>query len=161
MASVTHQRRTFALAALVWLALGAAGREAEALALVAGALPLAEPQGYVRLFAAAGEPMQRLLERAAAARPAGAAYLRRLLEAMPAGSDVAHTAPGAEPADELNDRELAILRLLAAGRSNREIAAELYLSVNTVKWHARHLYAKLGVNRRALAVARARELGIV
>ena len=47
--------------------------------------------------------------------------------------------------------------MFAAGRSNREIADELYLSVNTVKWHARNLYGKLGVHRRALAVARARD----
>jgi LuxR family maltose regulon positive regulatory protein len=51
--------------------------------------------------------------------------------------------------------------LLAERRSNREIADELYLSVNTVKWHARNLYGKLGVERRREAVERARELGIL
>jgi LuxR family maltose regulon positive regulatory protein len=63
--------------------------------------------------------------------------------------------------EPLNERELELVRLLAERRSNREIADELYLSVNTVKWHARNLYGKLGVERRREAVERARELGIL
>jgi LuxR family maltose regulon positive regulatory protein len=63
--------------------------------------------------------------------------------------------------EPLNQRELELVRLLAERRSNREIADELYLSVNTVKWHARNLYGKLGVERRRDAVQRARELGIL
>jgi LuxR family maltose regulon positive regulatory protein len=50
---------------------------------------------------------------------------------------------------------------MAAGLSHHEIASELYLSVNTVKWHASHVYSKLGVNRRTQAVARAQKLGII
>ena len=53
------------------------------------------------------------------------------------------------------------MRLIAAGRSNREIADELYLSVNTIRWYASQMYAKLGVRRRSEAVALARQLGIL
>ncbi len=63
--------------------------------------------------------------------------------------------------EELNERELAILRLMSAGLSNAEMAGELYLSVHTVKWHARNLYAKLGVNSRSRALARGRLFKLV
>ena len=63
--------------------------------------------------------------------------------------------------ESLNERELSILRLMAAGLSNREIADELYLSVNTIKWYSSQIYGKLGVRRRTEAVDRAHELGIL
>jgi len=66
--------------------------------------------------------------------------------------------PGAEP---LSDSELAVLRLLPAALSNREIGARLYISVNTVKTHLRSVYAKLGASSRDQAVGRARELGLI
>jgi LuxR family maltose regulon positive regulatory protein len=50
---------------------------------------------------------------------------------------------------------------MAAGLSNREIADELFLSVNTIKVYASRLYAKLGVHRRGEAAAAARELGLI
>ena len=56
----------------------------------------------------------------------------------------------------LTDRELAVLRLIVAGLSNREIGVELYISLNTVKWYVKSLYSKLGVQSRTQAVARAR-----
>jgi LuxR family maltose regulon positive regulatory protein len=56
---------------------------------------------------------------------------------------------------------MQILRLIAAGLSDREIAQELYLAVNTIKWHNRQIYGKLGASRRGQAVARAQELGIL
>jgi LuxR family maltose regulon positive regulatory protein len=64
-------------------------------------------------------------------------------------------------AAELSDRELAVLRLLPEGGSLREIAASLYLSLNTVKTHSRSIYRKLGASSRQEAVARARELGLL
>ncbi len=82
----------------------------------------------------------------------------------------AHLAPMSPPdaadssselTEELNERELAILRLMSAGLSNAEMASELYLSVHTVKWHARNLYAKLGVNSRSRALARGRQFKLV
>ena len=63
--------------------------------------------------------------------------------------------------DELTEREMAVLRLLPSELSQREIASTLYVSLNTVKTHARGIYRKLGVGTRDEAVARARDLGVL
>jgi DNA-binding NarL/FixJ family response regulator len=65
------------------------------------------------------------------------------------------TIAGDEPAETggLSERELEVLRLIAEGRSNPEIAAELVISVHTVIRHANHIYAKLGVSNRTEAAA--------
>jgi LuxR family maltose regulon positive regulatory protein len=63
--------------------------------------------------------------------------------------------------EPLSDRELEVLRLIAAGLSNREIAEELVIAVGTVKRHINHIYGKLGVHSRTQAVARAGELGLL
>jgi LuxR family maltose regulon positive regulatory protein len=62
---------------------------------------------------------------------------------------------------ELSERELEVLRLLPSQLSQREIAAQLYVSFNTVRTHTRVIFRKLGVNSRAEAVTRARELGLI
>lgn len=69
--------------------------------------------------------------------------------------------PAAVEALGVSPRELAVLRELAAGRSNKEIARRLEVSPNTVKTHVSRLYEKLGAARRTDAVNRARELGIL
>jgi DNA-binding NarL/FixJ family response regulator len=61
----------------------------------------------------------------------------------------------------LSDRELDVLRLLAEGRSNREIAAELFLAEGTVKNHVTNVLAKLGARDRTQAALRARALGLL
>jgi LuxR family transcriptional regulator, maltose regulon positive regulatory protein len=63
--------------------------------------------------------------------------------------------------DSLNDRELEVLRLIANGSSNRQIAEELIFSIGTVKWYAHQIYSKLGVGSRTQAIARARELNLL
>jgi DNA-binding CsgD family transcriptional regulator len=63
--------------------------------------------------------------------------------------------------DPLTEREVEILQLIAAGLSNKEIAAQLSLSTNTVKMYASQLYQKLDVSRRTEAVARARDIGLL
>jgi LuxR family maltose regulon positive regulatory protein len=63
--------------------------------------------------------------------------------------------------DPLTDRELDVLRLLAEGLSNRDIADQLVLSVGTVKVHTRNIYSKLGVGSRTQAIVRGRELGLL
>ena len=68
-----------------------------------------------------------------------------------------HENGGPSP-EALTDAELAVLRLLRSELSQREIGAELYISLNTVKSHARSIYRKLGVATREEAVERAREL---
>ena len=69
--------------------------------------------------------------------------------------------PQARAALGLSERELEVLQELAAGRANKEIAARLHVSPNTVKTHVANLFAKLGARRRTEAIRRARELGIV
>ena len=69
--------------------------------------------------------------------------------------------PRRKLAGDLSDRELAVLRLLPGEASLREIASDLYLSLNTVKTHSRSIYRKLDASSREQAVARARELGLL
>ena len=135
-----------------------------ALASLSRALALGEPEGYVRTFGDQGAPLADLL-RQALARGIAVDYVSRLLAAMPPQTKD----EGRKTKDEtlsalvepLNDREMQILRLLAAGLSNRQIAQDLYLSVNTVKWYTSSIYGKLLVNKRAEAVARAYELNLL
>ena len=69
--------------------------------------------------------------------------------------------PRAQAALGISDRELEVLAEIAAGHSNKEIAARLHVSPNTVKTHVAHLFGKLGARRRTDALRRARELGLV
>lgn len=66
-----------------------------------------------------------------------------------------------DPLDPLTNRETDVLRLLAEGHSNKEVAVQLVISVGTVKWYVQQIYSKLGVNRRTQAIARARELKLL
>jgi len=151
--------------ALRALAEAACGDLAAALATLGRALALAEPEGYLRLFVDEGPAMAVLLRRAAA-EGLSPAYARRLLAAAaspgspaPASSTrpaMAHSLP--EP---LTPREREVLELLAAGARNGEIAARLYVTLNTVKKHVGHIFGKLGVGNRTEAVARARALGLI
>jgi LuxR family maltose regulon positive regulatory protein len=146
------------------------------LASLAEALILAAPEGYVRVFADEGAPMARLLGRLAAAQrtgqaaPAGAIppdYLDRLAlafqpgSARPAPRTTPHTTAAAGPAEPLSARELEVLGLLAAGKSNQQIADELVVVLDTVKKHVGHILDKLGAANRTQAVARAQALGLL
>jgi len=64
-------------------------------------------------------------------------------------------------AETLSRREIDVLRLLADGKSNQEIAQVLVVALNTVKMHVKHIYRKLGVKKRVQAVAQARVLGLL
>ena len=64
-------------------------------------------------------------------------------------------------AEALSSRELAVLKLIAQGCSNQQISEQLFISLHTVKTHARHINGKLGVERRTQAVARAKGLGLL
>jgi ATP/maltotriose-dependent transcriptional regulator MalT len=63
--------------------------------------------------------------------------------------------------DPLTERELEVLALIAAGLMNKEIAEQLVISLNTVLYHNKNIYSKLGVRKRALAIAKARELNLI
>ena len=159
--------------ALRALALAAIGDADRAVAVLAEALTLACPQGYVRVFADEGPPMAALLGRLIAAQRAGQAAvevplgclarLQRAFGAEPAalpgrGRGTA-TVPGlVEP---LTGRELEVLGMLAAGKANQAIAVEFVVTLDTVKKHVSHVLDKLGAGNRTEAVARARELGLI
>ena len=128
-----------------------------ALASLRRALTLAEPEGYVRIFADEGPPMASLLRAAAKLRIARN-YVRRLLAAVNKTEDGMPASQGLiEP---LSERELEVLRLLGTDLGGPDIARELIVSLNTVRTHTKNIYAKLGVNNRRAAVRRARELDL-
>jgi LuxR family maltose regulon positive regulatory protein len=133
---------------------GARGDARGALGALKRALELAEPEGYVRPFVDEGTPMAALL-RQALSRGIMPDYAAQLLAAC-RPSAVAH--PLVEP---LTPRELEVLRLIVAGLRNQEIAAQLVISVATVKRHITNIYGKLGVSHRTQAVSRARELNLL
>jgi LuxR family maltose regulon positive regulatory protein len=131
----------------------------QALHALERALSLAEPEGYVRIFVDEGAPMAELLSQAAE-RGIAPNYVRELLSAfdVPEPKKPHRTQPLVEP---LSDREIEVLRLAAAGLSNREIAEQLYISINTVKAHTKSVYRKLDVHNRTQAINRAQELGLL
>jgi len=163
LATVERMGRTgsaIEILALEALALQTVGQATPALAALSRALSLAEPEGYVRVFADEGAPMARLLE-LAAKQGICSAYVARLLAVLgaprPAGERFGH---GDLP-EPLTERELEVLRLLAAGLSNHEIADELVISVDTVRSHCKSIFGKLGVHKRWEAAQRAQELGMI
>jgi ATP/maltotriose-dependent transcriptional regulator MalT len=156
------------------LALRAQNDEPGALAALRRALTLAEPEGYVRIFAEEGAPMTDLLRRVLKARrkeppdnegDVPLEYVGELLEALGAPvvapSRVRVRDSGALVLDPITERELEVLKLLDSNLSNREIAARLFVSVATVKTHTKHLYRKLGVRARHEAIVRGKKLGLL
>ena len=119
------------------------------------ALALAEPTGMVRSFLDHGPSMIRLL------RQAKHSYATRLVAASgTAAADEPAPAPG-YPQETLNEREIEVLQLFAAGLTNAAIARRLFVSQNTVKWYAKNIYRKLDVHSRAEALARAYEMDLL
>jgi LuxR family maltose regulon positive regulatory protein len=123
------------------------------------ALDLAEPDGAVIIFLV--HPAPDLLERHARQRSAHAALIADILDLL-AGRELAAQLARPEPLLEpLSDSEVRVLRYLPTNLTAPEIARELYVSVNTVRTHMRHLYEKLGTHTRADTVARGRALGLL
>jgi LuxR family maltose regulon positive regulatory protein len=161
--------------ALQALALEATGDSERALDALRDALSLARSEGYVRVFADEGEPMAALLRRLIASARRGIIppvngalldYAGRLLGAIAAerragGKAASPTARTAELVEPLTEREREVLLLLAEGKSNREIADQLVVSLDTVKKHLTHVFGKLGAASRTQAITRARGLGLL
>ena len=157
--------------ALRAVALAAHGDHDDALDALTEALTMAGRHGYVRVVADEGAPMAALLARLSTARekdhaggPIDPDYLAALRHACgPADASPPRRTSAARPgrAEPLTDRELEILRLLAAGKSNQRIARDLFVAVDTVKKHVTHVLAKLGAANRTEAVARARHFGLI
>ncbi|MDY6878574.1 MAG: LuxR C-terminal-related transcriptional regulator, partial [Chloroflexota bacterium] len=133
----------------------------------ARALELAEPEGFIGVFVERGPPVAEALanlveqDRLSAVQPG---YVERILAAFsrlqPPGA-----ARGEQPAsgliEPLTDRELDVLRLMAEGLKYAEIAARLFISLNTVRFHVKAIYGKLSVNNRTQAIEMARQLRIL
>jgi LuxR family maltose regulon positive regulatory protein len=168
------------------LALRAQGDGAQALTTLERALSLAEPEGYARIFIDEGAPMAELLSaldrQRSVAKPLQK-YISKLLSAcelegsrlrpeglrpefrpraQPAGLQVEGVSVS-QPSllEPLSERELEVLRLVAAGLSNREIADRLIITLGTAKRHINNIYAKLDVHSRVQAVARAQDLHLL
>ncbi|MDT4813396.1 Serine/threonine-protein kinase PknK [compost metagenome] len=162
LAIVTVREPLMATADLLQAAaLDALYRADEAAASLQAALAAGERLGLVRTLADEGPRVQALLERAA---PCGTEYLARLRVASAPAAVATRVMPqpaSLPPADagkgrQLTRREREILALLEQSMSNKRIALALNLSVDTVKWNLRQIYAKLEVSRRydAILVAR-------
>jgi len=149
----------------IWIARAlmnqAEGKTEDAYSMIEKALGAAAPRGYFRIFLDEGELMHALLGSVAPRIKDSevSAYAKRLLEALPGPFGKVKT----EAANEeiLSEREVEVLRLLAAGESYKEIGQKLFLSLNTVQFHVKSIYRKLLVNKRIQAVEKARKMNLV
>lgn len=130
-----------------------------AVAALKNVLVIGQALGWIRFFLDEGEAITMVL-RQAGQRRGLASYAEHLL------ANVAQPHPPVERIGQalieaLSDTETAVLRLLAAGMSNQHIAEQRVISLNTVKWHLKNIYGKLGVRNRTAALAKARSLDLL
>lgn len=161
--------REIEILALEAVALQATGNKERAVNTLAQALALGEPEGHVRTFVDVGPEMAPLLSEVLKAhqwrhlerpdRPS-AHYLRKLLAALEQAVS-GFMPPTPQLPEPLSERELEVLQLIEAGKSNRRIAQELFVTVGTVKTHIRNIYRKLDARSRTQALVRARELNLL
>jgi LuxR family maltose regulon positive regulatory protein len=154
-ARAVHPRGQVTMAVLDTLLAAAAGHEDRAIDRLEDALAVAAPWSLRRPLLAEAGPLRPLLERRIERGSAVPEFALDLLERMSGVSPAAAEAPRSL-IDPLTERERTVLRYLATTLSNAEIAAQLYVSVSTVKTHQRALYRKLGAAGRRDAVHRAR-----
>jgi len=135
------------------------GRTYEALHGLDNCLPLAELGGYMRIFLNTGEPARALLSTyLQRSNPMHKLYAMKILKAfggLPSAQNLL------EGSAELTSREIEVLRLLAEGCSNRQIAERLVLSEGTIKFHVHQILEKLQVKSRTQAIARAKDLELI
>jgi LuxR family maltose regulon positive regulatory protein len=146
----------------------ASGRRAEALRALEHSVTLAAPGGYVRRFVDDGAGAAHLLPLVRRTAPAFVDELvaavadgatGRSATAAARGSGLREDADG-QLVEALTPRELDVLRLMAQGASNADIAASLTMSLGTAKWHVGHVLAKLGATSRTQALVRAQRVGL-
>lgn len=150
-----------ALCALAWQV---QGDITQSMTAIARALTLAEPEGYIRVFVDRGAPMKELL-REAQARGISTMYVTKLLSAFTLETPTTIATPPKRLLDgefePLSERELEVLRLLADGLSNWEIAQRLVVSVGTVKKHLNNIFLKLDAHSRTQVIATARKYNLL
>jgi LuxR family maltose regulon positive regulatory protein len=137
----------------------ALGHQDEAGRALERALESAEPDGALLAFLL--HPAPSLLERHTQRGTRHGALITEIQDRLASNEPAPAPAGPRPPLEPLRQSELRVLRYLPTNLTAPEIAAELYVSLNTVKTHTRNLYTKLGTHRRAEAVARARSLGLL
>ena len=144
------------------IALQATGQADRALAAIGRALLLAEPEIFVRTFIDEGTPMAHLLKRAIS-QGIATGYASKLLAALEDETGNRGPIPGfsEELLEPLSEREMEVLRLLITHLSRAEIADQLCVSPNTIRFHVKNIYGKLGVHSRSDALQRAAELNLL
>jgi LuxR family maltose regulon positive regulatory protein len=171
---------TIEFLALQVVALYQTGKAEQARAVATRLLALTEVEDNVRVYQDAGPPMKKVLlsllepprDQASSLPPASIAFVTNLLTAFPRTEDRGprtelasiHSVLSPQPSalvEPITKREQEILRLLVAGASNQQIAAELVISLATVKKHVSNLLGKLGVASRTQAIARANEWSLL
>jgi LuxR family maltose regulon positive regulatory protein len=136
----------------------AAATPDEAFHFLKDALQRAQPEGFIRTFVDKGEPMKVLLERLKLQGGELKSYISIILAAF---GETGRATKSQLLGESISEREVEILRLLADGLSNREIADKLVIGIGTAKSHVHHILEKLGANSRTQVVAKARELGLL
>jgi LuxR family maltose regulon positive regulatory protein len=147
-----------------------------AMADVSQALELAAPEGFISVFVEEGQPVAEILKNLLRHNLLGTInpkYVQDILAAFPKAqheqsASLKHPVRQSVAVDEflipiepLTARELEVLRLIAEGASNQEIADQLVITLSAVKKHTGNIFKKLSVNSRTQAVARARQLGLL
>jgi LuxR family maltose regulon positive regulatory protein len=131
------------------------------------ALAQGEKGGFIHVFTMEGKTMAALLakvledqKRAKPDRdtPYSTKYINKILEAFEGAKSRQKTA-GID--ESLSEREIEVLKLIAAGLTNQDIAEKLFISLNTVRTHTKNINSKLDVHSRTQAVARAKKLGLI
>ena len=140
------------------LAYQAQGNMASALKPLKLALILAEPESYVQIFIDEGQPMLSLLQDVIKEDTSSPFAAQILATLQKDSGDAIVEGPLIVP---LSERESEILKLIAAGLRNAEIADQMVISLNTVLYHTKNIYNKLGVNKRTQAVLKAQELNLL
>ncbi len=153
---ILNQIETLVLKAM---ALKKSNNETESMTAVKKALSLAEPGGYIRVFVDEGPAIAELLEKSLNVKSdIPRAFVKKLLSEFKL-KKVIHSDEFL--VEQLSDRELEVLRFIAAGLSNKKITEQLFISMSTVKTHLRNIYGKLDVHSRTEAIAKAKELGLL
>jgi LuxR family maltose regulon positive regulatory protein len=136
------------------------GDEKKAFEALEKSIILAQSEGCMRIFLDEGQPIQSILYRAQKIG-IGLPYTKTLLSAFEIPmSELPGTTSPALP-EPLSDREMEVLMLLPTKMTAAEMAENLFIAKSTVDTHIKHIYSKLGVNRRIEAIQRAKELGLL
>ena len=133
------------------------GDHREGKELIQESVAEAEREGLARVYLDAGTHAWRLLRSLYHVEPTP--FLRQLVDQPVAPPPPQATVSGI--VEQLSDREILVLRYLPSRLSNPEIARNLYVSVNTLKTHLKHIYRKLGVANRSEAIEVAESLGLL